>query len=62
MAAKKRDPKAKALIMRELRARRKKAGLHKVECYVTEDKREALARYVTEVLGGECTVKGVLDK
>lgn len=55
-------PVPKAQLMRELRKRRKDAGLHKVEVFVTADKREAVARYVTEKLGGECNVKLDLDK
>ena len=57
-ARKKKDgPKCKAAIMREVRARRKKAGLVKVECYVIPEDKERLANYVTSKLDGECTVR-----
>lgn len=51
------EPKPKAQIMRELRTRRREAGLVKVEGYVTPENRERLARYIVNTLGGECNIR-----
>jgi len=50
-------PKSKAEIMRELRERRREAGLVKVECYVKPSDKERLAKYVVSTLKGECNAK-----
>ena len=53
--------KPKAEIMRELRTRRREAGLVKVECYILPSEKQRLAKYVVKTLNGECNVK-IIDE